>query len=75
MGSEDEASLKDFDEKNLKVEIKLDEEAGTLTISDSGIGMTEEEIEKYINQVAFSGMSDFIEKYKDSANKIIVNIS
>ena len=66
MGSENEASLKDFDEKNLKVEIKLDEEAGTLTISDSGIGMTEEEIEKYINQVAFSGAQEFLEKFKDA---------
>ena len=66
MGSSEDDSVADFDEKNLKVEIKLDEEAGTLTISDSGIGMTEEEIEKYINQVAFSGAQEFLEKFKDA---------
>ena len=46
-------------------------ELGTITISDHGIGMTEEEIDKYINQIAFSGVSDFLEKYKDNANNII----
>jgi len=66
MGSGEENAVADFDEKNLKVEIKLDEDAGTLTISDSGIGMTEEEIEKYINQVAFSGAQEFLEKFKDA---------
>ena len=55
----------------LKVSIKLDEAAKTITISDNGIGMTEEEIEKYINQIAFSGVSDFLDKYKDNANAII----
>ena len=55
----------------LKVSIKLDEAAKTITISDNGIGMTEEEIDKYINQIAFSGVSDFLDKYKDNANAII----
>ena len=55
----------------LKVSIKLDEAAKTITISDNGIGMTEEEIEKYINQIAFSGVTDFLDKYKDNANAII----
>ena len=53
------------------VRIQLDKEAGTLTISDHGIGMTEEEIDRYINQIAFSGVTDFLEKYKDNANAII----
>ena len=53
------------------VHISLDKEAGTLTISDHGIGMTEEEIERYINQIAFSGVTDFLDKYKDNANAII----
>lgn len=56
---------------NLNVEIKVDEEAKTLTISDRGIGMTAEEVDKYINQIAFSGATDFLEKYKDDANAII----
>ena len=56
---------------DLKVNVKLDEEAKTITISDNGIGMTEEEIEKYITQIAFSGVSDFLDKYKDNANAII----
>ena len=56
---------------DLSVRIKLDEKAGTLTISDRGIGMTEEEINKYINQIAFSGVTDFLDKYKDNANAII----
>lgn len=60
------------DETNdLKVSISLDEKAGTLTISDNGIGMTAEEIEKYINQIAFSGVTDFLDKYKDKAEAII----
>ena len=54
-----------------KVSISLDKEAGTLTISDHGIGMTEEEIDRYINQIAFSGVTDFLDKYKDNANAII----
>lgn len=53
------------------VRISLDEMAGTLTISDRGIGMTEEEIDKYINQIAFSGVTDFLDKYKENANAII----
>ena len=56
---------------DLTVRISLDKEAGTLTISDHGIGMTEEEIDRYINQIAFSGVNDFLEKYKDNANAII----
>ena len=56
---------------DLKVTVKLDTEAGTLTVSDNGIGMTAEEIEKYINQIAFSGAEDFLNKFKDNANAII----
>ena len=56
---------------NLTVKVQLDKENGTLTISDNGIGMTEEEIDKYINQIAFSGVTDFLDKYKDNANAII----
>ena len=56
---------------DLTVQIKLDTEKGTLTISDRGIGMTEDEIDKYINQIAFSGVNDFLDKYKDNANAII----
>ena len=55
----------------LAVHITLDEAAKTITISDNGIGMTEEEIDKYINQIAFSGVTDFLDKYKDNANAII----
>ena len=56
---------------DLTVHIALDKDKGTITISDCGIGMTEEEIDKYINQIAFSGVNDFLEKYKDNANNII----
>lgn len=56
---------------DITVHVSLDEKAKTLTISDHGIGMTEEEIDKYINQIAFSGVSDFLDKYKDNANAII----
>ncbi len=56
---------------DLTVHVSLDTEKGTITISDRGIGMTEEEIDKYINQIAFSGVNDFLEKYKDQANNII----
>ena len=56
---------------DLTIHVILDEKAGTLTISDRGIGMTEEEIDKYINQIAFSGVNDFLDKYKDNANAII----
>ena len=56
---------------DLTVHVSLDKDKGTITISDRGIGMTEEEIDKYINQIAFSGVNDFLEKYKDNANNII----
>ena len=56
---------------DLTVHISLDKDKGTITISDRGIGMTAEEIDKYINQIAFSGVNDFLEKYKDNANNII----
>ena len=56
---------------DLKVRVSLDEKAGTLTVSDDGIGMTAEEIDKYINQIAFSGVTDFLDKYKDKAEGII----
>ena len=56
---------------DLSVRVSLDEKAGTLTISDRGIGMTAEEIEKYINQIAFSGVNDFLEKYQDKTEAII----
>lgn len=59
------------EEGDLTIRIKLDKEQGTLTISDRGIGMNAEEIDKYINQIAFSGVNDFMEKYKDNANAII----
>lgn len=56
---------------DLKVSVKVDKEAKTITVSDRGIGMTEEEINKYINQIAFSGAEEFLEKYKEDANAII----
>ncbi len=59
------------DDKELKVSVSVDEQAGTLTVTDNGIGMTADEIERYINQIAFSGVSDFMEKYKDKAEAII----
>lgn len=52
---------------NPKIEVKIDKDNKTLHITDQGIGMTAEEVEKYINQVAFSGAEEFLEKYKDSA--------
>jgi len=55
----------------LKVKISIDEKKKTLTISDRGIGMTSEEIDKYINQIAFSGAEEFLDKYKNDANAII----
>lgn len=55
----------------LTIHVNVDKEAGTLTISDHGVGMTAEEIDRYINQIAFSGATDFLEKYKDDANAII----
>ena len=59
------------DVSNLKVEVKLDKEAKTITVSDGGIGMTAEEVEKYINQIAFSGANEFLDKYKEDAASII----
>ncbi len=56
---------------NPTVRVSVDKEAGTLTVSDSGIGMTAEDIDKYINQIAFSGAEEFLNKYKDTANSII----
>lgn len=55
----------------MDVTVKVDKEAGTLTVSDHGVGMTAEDIEKYINQIAFSGAEEFLKKYKDTANSII----
>lgn len=56
---------------NLKVSVSVDKENKTLTVSDNGIGMTAEDIDKYINQIAFSGAEEFLNKYKDNANAII----
>jgi molecular chaperone HtpG len=67
------ASVGEFkgDLGDLKVSVSIDAENKTLTISDNGVGMTAEEIDKYINQIAFSGAEEFLEKYKDDANAII----
>lgn len=67
------ASKGDFNGElgDLTIHVSLDKDKGTLTISDRGLGMTEEEIDKYINQIAFSGANDFLDKYKDDANAII----
>jgi len=59
------------DVSNAKVSVKIDKEAKTITVSDNGIGMTAEEVEKFINQIAFSGAEEFLEKYKNDANAII----
>ena len=56
---------------DLAVHVKIDKENGTLTISDKGVGMTNEEIDKYINQIAFSSANEFLDKYKTDANSII----
>ncbi len=56
---------------DLTVRVTLNKKKGTLTISDRGIGMSADEIDKYINQIAFSGVNDFLDKYKDNANAII----
>lgn len=55
----------------LRVSVSIDKKAGTLTVSDHGIGMTADDIDKYINQIAFSGAEEFLEKYKNDANAII----
>lgn len=57
---------------DLKVTVKLNKEAGTITISDNGVGMTSEEVEKYINQVAFSGAEEFVQKYKGQNENAII---
>ena len=59
------------DVTNARVVVKLDKDAGTITVSDNGIGMTADEVKKYINQIAFSGANEFLDKYKDDANAII----
>lgn len=66
-----EASMPDenFQSDKLLIEVKVDKEKKTLHIIDQGVGMTKEEVEKYINQVAFSGAEEFLEKYKDSNAK------
>ncbi|MBD5333756.1 MAG: molecular chaperone HtpG [Bacteroides sp.] len=56
---------------DMKVEVKVDKDAGTLTVTDHGIGMTADDVNKYINQIAFSGAEEFVNKYKDNANNII----
>ena len=56
---------------DLTIKVKLDSKKKTLTVSDRGIGMTADEVEKYINQIAFSGVTDFMEKYKDSHEPLI----
>ncbi len=61
----------DFDKEKLKIEIKSDKKAKTLQIIDHGIGMTRDEIRRYINQIAFSGAEEFVEKYKEQQNAII----
>ena len=58
----------DIDESEWKIEVTLDKDAGTITIFDNGIGMTQEEVVKYINQIAFSGAKDFLEKYQDKTD-------
>ncbi len=67
------ASFGDFKGQlgDMNVKVTIDKEAGTLTVSDHGIGMTADDIEKYINQIAFSGAEEFLSKYKDTANAII----
>ncbi len=67
------SSLGDFKGElgDLAVRVTLDKDKGTLTISDRGIGMTSEEIDKYINQIAFSSANEFLDKYKNDANAII----
>ncbi|MCI9173138.1 molecular chaperone HtpG [uncultured Duncaniella sp.] len=67
------ASFGDFKGElgDMRVEVKVDKEAGTLTVTDHGIGMTADDVNKYINQIAFSGAEEFVNKYKDNANSII----
>lgn len=67
LASMNEAQIEDH--PDFKIEVILDEASKTLTFSDNGIGMTDEEIKKYINQIAFSGAEDFLNKYKDKSDK------
>lgn len=60
------------DTGEFKITVSIDKENKTLTISDNGLGMTEEEIEKYINQLAFSGAEEFVQKYKDKADANVI---
>ena len=60
------------EKENYRVTVKADKDAGTLTFTDNGIGMTKEEVEKYINQVAFSGAADFLEKYESAGSSDII---
>ncbi|MCE1199002.1 MAG: ATP-binding protein, partial [Marinilabiliales bacterium] len=59
------------DVSDLKVTVRIDQDKKTITVSDNGIGMSAEEVEKYINQIAFSGADEFLKKYKNDANAII----
>ncbi|HQK71345.1 MAG TPA: molecular chaperone HtpG [Bacteroidales bacterium] len=59
------------DPGDLTIRVKLDKKKKTLTVSDSGVGMTAEELDKYLNQIAFSSANDFLAKYKDQANNLI----
>lgn len=60
------------EKENYRVTVKADKDAGTLSFTDNGIGMTKEEVEKYINQVAFSGAADFLEKYESAGSSDII---
>src|SRR5256885_16221024 len=68
------ASMGEFkgDLGDLTINVKVDKDKKTLTVSDNGIGMTDEEVEKYINQIAFSGAEEFVNKYKDEAGVNII---
>ena len=61
----------EFKEEDMKIEVKLDTKKNAIEVSDTGIGMTAEEIKKYINQIAFSGAEEFVSKFKDVQNSII----
>lgn len=63
-----EASLPD--DYKAKIEVEVNPEDKTITFTDNGLGMTADEVKEYINQIAFSGAADFLEKYKDKANEV-----
>ncbi|MDD4637093.1 MAG: ATP-binding protein, partial [Bacteroidales bacterium] len=67
------ASVGEFkgDLGDLTIQVKVDKDKGTITVSDRGVGMTEDEMSRYLNQIAFSGAEEFVEKYKNEANNII----